>query len=310
VPSIKRLAIIFNLKDSRRPVLLQPAISAAHVIQPAILCRDIDATMDRLHAMFGIYPSERVDIRDTGVNNAVYALGGFSFLELIEPYETGSAAYRLLERFGEGFHMTAVDLEPQEPAQVDAALEAANVRVVRRNQTTKIRGAWHLHPKDTHGVLIALAIKADPDDNGAWAGPAWREYVSTNSRVLSRVLGVSVACESLEAAVARYGNLGFSFGSRFEHYGDTVVQAVTPRGTLLQLRMPAHTHSLAGGQLARRGEGLCHLLLEAHSLPAVRSRLEAAGAQVDREGSNADGLWTVGESTWGIPFEIRQKIQS
>lgn len=285
---------------------MKPTIIAAHLIQPAILCRDIHATMDRLHAMFGIYPSERVDIRDTGVNNAVYALGGFTFLELIEPYETGSAAYRLLERFGEGFHMTAVDLEPQEPAEVDEALEAAKVRVVRRNKTSKIRGAWHLHPKDTHGVLVALAIKSDPDDNSAWAGPAWTQYVKTNSRVLSRVLGVSVACESLDAAVRRYSDLGFSFGDRFEHLGDVVVEAQTPRASVLQLRTPKRPASPAQEQLTRRGEGLCHLLLEAHDLAIASERMASAGVEQDARRSSAGALWTVAASTWGIPFELRE----
>lgn len=108
-----------------------PRIPVEHVLQPAILCRDIDATMDLLHALLGAYPSERVDIRNTGVNNAVYAFADQTFLELIEPYDPDASAMRLLDRLGEGWHMIAVDLAPVPVDDVARDLAAAGVRVVR-----------------------------------------------------------------------------------------------------------------------------------------------------------------------------------
>lgn len=283
---------------------LSSPIVASHVIQPALLCRNIDATMDRLHALFGCYPSERVDIKDTGVNNAVYAFGGFTFLELIEPYDPASAAMRLLERSGEGFHMVAVDLMDAEPADVDAALEENEFRVVRRNRTSRIKGAWHLHPRDTHGVLMALDIKVDPDDNSAWAGPAWREYIGTNTRLISRVAGISVAVNDLDAARQRYELLGFTFAAVVRDQGDAMVRAVTPRGTELQLRTPAEETSLARKHLDTRPEGLCHLLLEARDLETVASRLQVLGLDfaVARDGT---GL-LLARAAFGVPFEIVQ----
>jgi len=76
-------------------------LTIEHVVQPALLISSMDQTMDLLQAVFGAYPSERVDIKNTGVNNAVYAFGDMTFLELIEPYDPGCSALRLLERGGE-----------------------------------------------------------------------------------------------------------------------------------------------------------------------------------------------------------------
>ena len=76
-------------------------IRVEHVLQPALLVRSLDATLDRLQELFGMYPSERVRIPFAGVDNAVYALGGQTFLELIEPYVPESSAGKLLARTGE-----------------------------------------------------------------------------------------------------------------------------------------------------------------------------------------------------------------
>jgi hypothetical protein len=281
------------------------SLKISHVIQPAILCRDLDDTMDRLHAMFGIFPSERVDITNTGVNNAVYAMGGFTFLELIEPYDREAAAGRLLDRFGEGFHMFSCLVDAPSIEAVDEQLEAAGIRVVRRNKMGHILGAWHLHPKDTRGVLIALALRSDRD-NSEWAGKAWPEYVETNSRILSKILGVSIACEDLEAVADVYRAMGFDFGSESTDSGDIIREAWTPVGTVLQLRTPTTESSIAARQLSHRGEGLCHLLLEAPDLDLVANAMQSQGAGLAADDAGGVRLWSDPVSTWGIPFEVRR----
>ncbi len=71
------------------------------------------------------------------------------------------------------------------------------------DRTAHVKGAWHLHPRDTHGVLVNLANPTHPDEHGMWTGWAWRQYVETNCRV--------------------------------------VLEARCPRGTFLQLRTEAQT---------------------------------------------------------------------
>ena len=166
-----------------------------HISQPAVLVEDLDEAMDWLHRVFGIFPSERVDIARSGVNNAVYAFGNRTYLELIEPYDPEGSAYRLLKQNGPGWHMVNVDIADDDFEVLDAEIRATGARVVQLNRTEHVAAAWHLHPRDTHGVLLNLANPTDHDEHGMWAGWAWREYVSTNTRVVDRILGLSLATE-------------------------------------------------------------------------------------------------------------------
>jgi catechol 2,3-dioxygenase-like lactoylglutathione lyase family enzyme len=285
-----------------------------HVLQPALLVRSLDATLDRLQTLFGMYPSERVRIRFAGVDNAVYALGGQTFLELIEPYVPESSAGKLLARTGEGWHMLSVDLQPVEKETVDSYLAARGLRVVYSGLSKGVDAAWHLHPRDTGGVLLLLARRTDRDENGAWAGWSWRDFVKTNTRVVQSILGVSVVTDDLDAARRRWETLGFDFGQAWNDAGDTVVQADTDRGTFLQLRAPTGAGAPSRRWLDHFGPGLLHLALVTADLDAARRRLEGAGVVIDREvetpsvsGSAAvvRSFWTRAETTCGVPMELR-----
>jgi methylmalonyl-CoA/ethylmalonyl-CoA epimerase len=284
------------------------SLTVEHVLQPALLCREIDRTMDFLHGLLGIYPSERVDIKNTGVNNAVYAFEGQTFLELIEPYDADCPAMRLLNRHGEGWHMLTVDLVDGAPEAAARGLEAAGVRVVRENSTRQVKHIWHLHPRDTHGVLLAVALRADHDDNSAWAGAAWREYAGTNTRVVRSILGVSLASEDPAAMVETYTCLGFRFGPSFEDGGDSVREATTPRGTFLQVRSPTRADAPSAAWLERRGSGLYHLAFATDDLGRVRAACERMGVRVAREPrpDGAAAFWTEPETSMGVPVEFRQ----
>ena len=290
------------------------AIRVEHVLQPAILVRDLEATLDRLHALFGMYPSERVRIRFAGVNNAVYALGGQTFLELIEPFDPESSAARLLARTGEGWHMLSVDLAPVEKDTVERYLAEVGVRVVHRGSSKGVDAGWHLHPRDTGGVLLLLARRTDRDENGAWAGWSWRDFVATNTRVVRSILGVSIATDDLDAARHRWQSLGFVFDPPCDDDGDMVLQADTARGTFLQLRSPTSTRAPSHAWLRHFGPGLFHLALEVPDLESARRRLANEGVRFDREAAppTTDGaasavrsLWTIPETTCGVPMELR-----
>ena len=121
------------------------ALRVEHIAQPAVLVDDLDVALDWLSAVLKAYPSERVDISGAGVNNAVYAFANRTYLELIEPYNPQSGAYRLLKRFGPGWQMLNVDIVDADSADVEDALTQAAARVVQRNKTVHVKGAWH-HP--------------------------------------------------------------------------------------------------------------------------------------------------------------------
>ena len=78
-----------------------------------MLVDDLDSAMDWLFEAFRIYPSERVDIVGSGVNNAVYAFANHTYLELIAPYNEESSAYRLLSRSGPGWRPSSHPRPPE-----------------------------------------------------------------------------------------------------------------------------------------------------------------------------------------------------
>jgi catechol 2,3-dioxygenase-like lactoylglutathione lyase family enzyme len=261
-----------------------------------------------------MYPSERVRIRFAGVNNAVYALSGQTFLELIEPFVPESSAGKLLARTGEGWHMLSVDLAPVEKETVERHLSSSGMRVVHRGSSKGVDAAWHLHPRDTGGVLLLLARRADRDENGAWAGWSWRDFVETNTRVVRSILGVSIVTDDLDAARRRWEPLGFDFGPAWDDDGDTVHQADTARGTFLQLRAPTGVRAPSHAWLGHFGPGLFHIALEAPDLEGARRRLDSVGVRFDREiaprtpvgaGPASSSLWTRPATTCGVPMELR-----
>ena len=281
------------------------ALRVEHIAQPAVLVDDLDAALDWIAEVFKAYPSERVDITGAGVNNAVYAFANRTYLELIEPYNPNSGAYRLLERFGPGWHMLNVDIVDTESADVEDALTGAAARIVQRNKTAHVKGAWHLHPRDTDGVLLNLTNPVDHDEHGMWAGWAWREFVSTNTRVVHDIGGVSLATDDLHRTGQRYADLGFEFGSPFTDGPDEVVQATCPGGSFLQIRAPRSSDSPGAELLGSRGPGLYHLCWRCMDLEQARETLVAAGAVLVREGKSA--FWTDAKSTGiRVAMEFRE----
>lgn len=277
-----------------------------HITQPAVLVDDLDLALDWMAEFLKAYPSERVDIVGAGVNNAVYAFGNRTYLELIEPYNPDSSAQRLLTRSGPGWHMLNVDIVDADSGDVEAALAQSGSRVVQRNTSTHIKHAWHLHPGDTDGVLLNLANPTNHDEHGMWAGWAWREYVSTNTRIVHDILGVSLITDDLNRTGRRYAELGFNLGSPFTDGPDEVIQAITPTGTFLQIRTPLSDDSPGAQLLETRGPGLFHLCWGCADLEHTRIAAAAAGATFAREESGR--FWTDADSTGiKVAMEFRER---
>ena len=279
-------------------------VSIEHITQPAVLVEELDAAMDWLHAAFGAYPSERVDIKSSGVNNAVYAFANRTYLELIEPYDTSSSAFRLLSRSGPGWHMMSVDIVHDDWGINDAAIRSSGMRVVQTNRSDNLVGAWHLHPRDTGGVLLNLADPADHAEHGMWAGRAWREYVATNTHIVDRILGVSIVTNDLDKTRQTWTSLGLDFGEICVEESDDVIKAQLAAGTFLQVRQPRSTSAPSQAALEQHGPGLYHLCWGVHDIETTRSAMAAVNADVIRYSEKS--FWTTADSTGiSVPMEFR-----
>ena len=196
-------------------------LSPYSISQPAVVVADVDQAIDRIHALFGAVPSERLMGANEGngkvpaesaAGNAVYAFEDTTFLELLGPVAEGHTRCRFLRRFGPGYYMFCADLENADPQEVADELERLQVRVVAggvSQRSARVRASFHLHPKDAGGTLVLLAVKEDLNDNRDWAGESYRAYVAGNTRAVRAIKGVAARTSDPSGEAQRFVRLGF-----------------------------------------------------------------------------------------------------
>lgn len=137
--------------------------------QVALVARELDDAVALLQASLGLpepYRDHGVDV--FGLDNVVFAVGD-TFLEVVAPNRTDTAAGRLLDKRGPGGYMAIFQLSDLGAARQRAA--DAGVRTVWQADHTDIAGT-HLHPRDLVGAMVSLDW-ADPPQSWHWAGPEW-----------------------------------------------------------------------------------------------------------------------------------------
>ena len=189
------------------------AIRGYSLVQPAVIVRDLDTGVDRMHELFGAVPSERNDDHSVFAN-AVYAFGNNTHLELLDGMHESHTRWRFLERRGPGLYMLCVDLTNEQvdrPADVEEEITRHKKRIVQKDTVTEnIVNGWHLHPHDTGNLLILLALKRDTADNRDWAGLNSQEYVRGNTRVINQVRGVVARSTNPAAESATFAEVGLA----------------------------------------------------------------------------------------------------
>jgi methylmalonyl-CoA/ethylmalonyl-CoA epimerase len=133
-----------------------------------VAVRDLDKAVAWYETTFGLTVAVRETHEDQGVNEAmlvvgenVDALGGGSYVQLLEPTREDSPVGKFLARNGEGVHHIGYGVADVEQAL--AAIGGAGVRLVDARPRHGSMGASiaFLHPKDTGGVLTEL-VQAAP----------------------------------------------------------------------------------------------------------------------------------------------------
>jgi len=121
-----------------------------------IACRDLEETVARYEALFGLSVASREVHEEQGVQEAMLEVAGGSYVQLLQPLRPDSPVGRFLERHGEGVHHIGYGVD-----DVQAALDqlgGLGIRLLDRRPRHGSMGAAiaFLHPKDVGGVLTEL----------------------------------------------------------------------------------------------------------------------------------------------------------
>jgi len=121
-----------------------------------IACRDLEETVARYEALFGLSVASREVNEEQGVQEAMLEVAGGSYVQLLQPLRPDSPVGRFLERHGEGVHHIGYGVD-----DVQAALDqlgGLGIRLLDRRARHGSMGAAiaFVHPKDVGGVLTEL----------------------------------------------------------------------------------------------------------------------------------------------------------
>jgi len=170
--------------------------------QIALVAADLERTLADLCDVFAL----EVGYRDPGVGvfgleNGVMPVGE-QFLEVVSPRQEGTSAGRYLDRRrGDGGYM--VILQTQDLDSRRRRLADEHVRVAWEIAFDDI-ATIHLHPRDTGGAIVSID-EARPRESWRWAGPSWREHVST--RRVTRIRGVEIQSDDPDALRKRWATI-------------------------------------------------------------------------------------------------------
>jgi catechol 2,3-dioxygenase-like lactoylglutathione lyase family enzyme len=165
----------------------------------AIVCRDLDASVDALAHELGLHPPFRDDplAGDWGVANAIFALGD-RFLEAMAPVWPDTAAARHLQRRG-GDSGYMVMFQVPDVIAARARARDRDVRLVWEHDGPDMSGT-HLHPADMEGGAIVALDQSTPPESWRWAGPDWVGGAGTGAPAEIRSATVAVPDPARTAA--------------------------------------------------------------------------------------------------------------
>jgi hypothetical protein len=128
----------------------------------------------------------------------VFALGD-TFLEVVSPVRSDTAAGRLIERRGgDCGYMTMFQVD--ELAAARQRVEREGIRVVFEVTLDDIAEV-HLHPSDMRGAIVSLS-RPEPPGAWRWGGPEWDER-----RAPLRVAGATIAVTDPDTVARRWGTV-------------------------------------------------------------------------------------------------------
>jgi methylmalonyl-CoA/ethylmalonyl-CoA epimerase len=131
-----------------------------------IACRDLEATIARYRATFGLEVVHLEVNAEQGVREAMLQVGAADaargYVQLLEPLAADTPVGRFLDRRGEGIHHVGYGVSDLRQALAD--LGGTGIRLIDSRPRHGSMGASiaFLHPADLSGVLTELVQSAGP----------------------------------------------------------------------------------------------------------------------------------------------------
>jgi methylmalonyl-CoA/ethylmalonyl-CoA epimerase len=121
----------------------------------ALAVADLDAALSHYREVWGLEASERDQVEDQGVEEAMLPLGE-SHIQLLAPTGPETTVAKFIARRGEGLHHVAYEVDDLEAAL--AELKAKGVQLIDEVPRRGGRGDMiaFVHPGGNHGLLVEL----------------------------------------------------------------------------------------------------------------------------------------------------------
>ena len=124
-----------------------------------IACRDLESTVEKYCAVFGLTVVSREVIEEQGVREAMLLVAGVpgaSYIQLLEPLAADTPVGKFLARRGEGIHHIGYAVDDVRSALAEVG--GTGVRLIDERPRHGSLGASiaFLHPADLGGVLTEL----------------------------------------------------------------------------------------------------------------------------------------------------------
>jgi len=181
-------------------------LSFLRLRQVCLVAADLEREAARIQSVFGLAVCHRdPNVARYGLANVLFPVGT-SFLEIVSPTRSGTAAGRFLERHG-GKHGYMVILDCDDPERYRLRAESLGVRVANVIRHDAYFGV-QLHPKDTGAAMLefnSTAGGADPMGPYAPAGPRWQRAIRTE-RVRS-IAGVEIEAPEPDRIAERWASI-------------------------------------------------------------------------------------------------------
>jgi hypothetical protein len=180
--------------------------------QIALVAAELTPVVDDLRSVLGVEVCNAgdPDLKKMGLENTILPVGN-QFLEVVAPFEEGTAVGRYLQRRGgDGGYMVITQCDDHAPRR--RRVEELGVRLAHSFDVAGELRNMQLHPKDTGGSFFEIdeQLGAGAHDlDGPWwpAGPGlgWRDH-----RRLDRVRAITAAevqADDPDALAARWAGI-------------------------------------------------------------------------------------------------------